>query len=36
MQIAVGLGGFLIPVLMHLEDHHLERAAADEPAMAVE
>lgn len=34
MQIAVGLGGFLIPVLMQLEDHHRSPGvASEEPAM---
>jgi DHA3 family macrolide efflux protein-like MFS transporter len=34
MQIAVGLGGFLIPVLMQLEDHHRSPVvASEEPAM---
>ncbi len=32
MQIAVGLGGFLMPVLMQLEDQHRQPAAVDEPA----
>ena len=33
MQIAVGLGGFLMPVLMRLEDHHRKAAAVEESIM---
>jgi DHA3 family macrolide efflux protein-like MFS transporter len=34
MQIAVGLGGFLMPVLMRLEDHHRDTGVVEEPVMA--
>jgi len=34
MQIAVGPGGFRIPLLMQLEDYPRRTAAADDPAMA--
>lgn len=36
MQIAVGLSGFLMPILMQLEDHHQKLATVEEPVMAAD